>query len=87
MPILGAVVILSREPVEAQRVGQSLSIDPRITLGDLFSGTLPVALEVADKRDERELWQWILDTPGVIDLGLVFSDFSDLTERTDEVYP
>jgi Ni/Fe-hydrogenase subunit HybB-like protein/nitrate reductase NapAB chaperone NapD len=87
MPILGAVVILSREPAEAQRVVAALSADPRITLGDLFSGTLPVALEVADKQDERELWQWILDTPGVIDLGLVFSDFSDVTERKDEVHP
>ncbi|MEZ4269130.1 MAG: hypothetical protein R3F39_22470 [Myxococcota bacterium] len=87
MPILGAVVMLSREPDKAQRVVEALSADPRITLGDLFSGVLPIALEVSNKQDERELWQWILDTPGVSDLGLVFSDFSDVTERKDEVHP
>lgn len=85
MPVLGAVVMLSREPAKANRVVEALRADPRITVGALFSGVLPVALEVANKHDERELWQWILDTPGVTDLGLVFSDFSDLSERKSEV--
>lgn len=87
MPILGAVVMVSREPAKARRVVEALRADPRITLGELFSGVLPVALEVAGREDERELWEWILATPGVRDLGLVFSDFSDVTERKDEVRP
>lgn len=78
MPVLGAVVTLSRSPEERTRCLEGLATLPHLTLGELAGDRLPVVLDTPDRVADRAAWKGLEKHPGVVHAELVFADFSDL---------
>lgn len=78
MPVLSAVLTLSSDPETRTELLRALALDPRLSLGALHEDRLPLVLETSSRDEDRELWDRLADSPGVLHCELAFADFSDL---------
>jgi hypothetical protein len=77
MPVLGAVLLLRPDAT-----GESVLADPRLLAGRREGDEVPVAIESSSRAEERDLLDQLLASPDVLDVRIVFADFSDVTEVT-----
>jgi len=84
MPVLGAVLTLSREPALRDGTVATLSADARVTVGDFSGDRLPVVLETDSRGEDKACWEVVSRLPGVLHTELAFADFSDLHEPAPE---
>ncbi|MFA5506661.1 MAG: hypothetical protein WC314_03400 [Vulcanimicrobiota bacterium] len=83
MPIVAAVLTLSRQPESRQVVLDFLEQHHAIEVGEPQLLGLPVVLDCSSRTEERALWAQLEALPGVVFATVVFSDFSDLVEREE----
>jgi len=84
MPVLGAVLTLSRESAQRDGTVAALRTDDRVTLGDLAGSRLPVVLETDSRGEDKACWEAVTRLPGVLHAELAYADFSDLHEPAPE---
>lgn len=92
MPVSGLVVTLAPDPELRRLAVELLAGDPRMTLGELVEGHLPLVTETATLDEHEAIWKELEATAGVLQVRLAFHDFSDIDEfprrprtRTDQV--
>lgn len=76
MSISGLVITLSEDPAEARAATEALSADPRLQLGDVFGRRLALVAETEDAVGDRELWDDLRATPGVVHVDVAFVHLS-----------
>lgn len=84
MPLLAAVAHLDPHPDARLRALAALARIPGFCAGSPVEGRLPFVLESTDRDEDRERWEAVAATPGVMHLELVLADFSDLTSPEPE---
>lgn len=90
MPIVAAVVHLSGRPVDALHALAGLARLPGLVIGERHGDRLPIVLDTPTREADREAWDAVSATPGVVHVDLVCADFSDLVPPADpapEVQP
>ncbi len=78
MPVLSAVLTMSPDPRTRAELLRTLALDPRLSLGDPVEDRLPLVLESASREEDRQLWDQVAHSPGVVHCELAYADFSDL---------
>ena len=77
MPALGLVAHLPVEPGARLRVLASLAAMPGLTFGEVMGDRLPLVLESDGRAQDRQRWDALQATPGLVHLELACADFSD----------
>ncbi|MFO0836539.1 MAG: hypothetical protein U0638_16350 [Phycisphaerales bacterium] len=72
MAVSGIVVTLSDDRGLAKAALESLSTDPRLTLGERFDRRLAAVAETPSVRDDRDLWDDLNALPGVVRVDVTF---------------
>lgn len=72
MAVSGIVVTLSDDQALAHAAIESLSADPRLTLGERFDRRLAAVAETPSARDDRDLWDDLNAIPGVVRVDVTF---------------
>jgi nitrate reductase NapAB chaperone NapD len=72
MPISGLVITLATPDVTVEQVRQVLAGEPSLSCGELLGDQLPVILETEDDQKSREVHDWLLSLPGVLQVDVVF---------------
>jgi len=83
MPVLGAVATLSKDPGLSATAVELLSSYPELELGLLRGSRLPLVIDTPHRAADKAVWQRIRRSPGVLDLAVVFADFSDAHEHVE----
>ena len=84
MPVSGLVVSLSDEP---QLRADALSVigrEPRITMGICEENRLAIVVETVNSDQDRQLWEWLGDLPGVTFVEVAFIGFDQHGESLSE---
>jgi nitrate reductase NapAB chaperone NapD len=79
MPVSALVVTL--DPNQRDGAIERLSLDPRITLGELQTCQLPVVLDTQSVGEGRALVEELQAVAGVTLVNIVMVDFSDADEE------
>lgn len=77
MPVVGAVLVLSPEPLESARALATLGRDARLELGERVGDRLPVVGLTPDAESDQRLWRELLDLPGVLFADIVFASLEE----------
>jgi nitrate reductase NapAB chaperone NapD len=81
MPISGLVVSLHPDQESSRTSIQSLTEDPRIQVGPLVAGRVAIVAETDSVEEDKRLWQWLEDLPGVARVDLTFVGFDEEPSR------
>ena len=80
MPISGLVLGFDGP---AQRFDQTLAAmrsHPYIEVGEVVANRCAIVLESTSKQQDQELWQWMRNLAGVVDIQVAFVGFDSRTE-------
>lgn len=72
MAISGLVVTLDDDAGAAAQALRSLSVDPRLQVGDAVGSRLPLVAETPSAECDAALWADLLATPGVKCVDVTF---------------
>ncbi len=78
---MAAVVIsLDRDPAQSARVFAWLSREPRIVVGSMERGFVPLVVDTDSPREGARLMEALAEVPGVLSVEVVRIDFSTFEE-------
>ena len=77
MPISGLVLTLSKDEKAAEKAFQALSSRGELECGAPMGGKLPAIADTPGADEDRELWKWMNDLPGVDFVDVVFIAFDE----------
>lgn len=78
MPVTGLVAHLTDDAREQARTLERLAADPRVTLGPREGPKLALVTETERAEEDAELFGELSRIDGVLQLFVVFHDFSDV---------
>lgn len=82
MTTIGAV--LQVDPQRQDEVLRFLEEHPAITPGEPQTHGLPVAIQCRSRGEVKALWDALERQPGILFTGVVFADYSELVEGSDD---
>ncbi len=82
MPISGLVVTLSDNDTERADAIDALRREPRIELGiseleQTVASRIPIVVDTQSNEDDKQVWQWLNDLPGVVFVDVALVGFED----------
>lgn len=84
MPISGLVVALADDAL-GQQSADRIAAAPQIEVGRRTAHKLAVVVETASSDEDRDLWQWLRDLPGVVHVDVVFIGFDDPSQDSPAI--
>ncbi|WP_442510957.1 hypothetical protein SH528x_002608 [Novipirellula sp. SH528] len=82
MPISGLVVTLSDSDTERADAIDAMRREPRIELGiseleQTVASRIPIVVDTQSNEDDKQVWQWLNDLPGVVFVDVALVGFED----------
>ncbi len=84
MPVSGLVVSLSDEPQLRAGALSVIGRESRITMGICEENRLAIVVETVSSEEDRQLWEWLGDLPGVTFIEVAFVGFDQHGEWLSE---
>lgn len=75
MPISGLVISLAKASTLQNDTLRQLENDPRIEIGQRFMGRLAIVAETDSRQEDKAVWSWLEEMPGVVHVDLAFASF------------
>ena len=75
MPISGLVVFLSEDSETRVHALEAIAADARIEVGEFVAGKMSLAVETNSSAEDREIWDWLNNLPGVAFVQVAFIAF------------
>ena len=80
VPISGLVVVLDSPSGPYPDTIQKLRAHPAIEVGDISDYKIAIVVDSTCKQHDQEIWDWVQDLPGVLDIQIAFVGFDDEPE-------
>lgn len=80
MPICGYSVLLTERDEPAQRALELMQSDRRLEIGIRAGRRVAVVGETDSPDDDRRLWNWLNEQPGIAHVDVVFVHFDESAE-------
>ncbi len=77
MPVSGLVVTFNTPVDQHRETIELLENVPEIETGDFKDGKLAIVVDSQTRQRDQEIWDWVRQMPGVIDLAVAFVGFDD----------
>ncbi|MCW5755574.1 MAG: hypothetical protein KIT24_12775 [Phycisphaeraceae bacterium] len=77
MPVSGLILSLSDHQHMREQALQAIHGHGLITAGALQGRRLPIVVDTPTSEQDREVWEWLSELPGVVFVDLVCTDSSD----------
>ena len=77
MPVSGLVVSLAESPELRQLAIDAIDQESRIDIGVIESQRMSIAVDTHSSEEDKELWQWLTNLPGVDFVDVVMVGFED----------
>jgi len=88
MPVSGLVLTLSREELCRRKVLAALCEHASIAIGELAAHRLPIVVDTPNSEEDRAIWNWLQELPGVLFVDLVCTDATeDIGSDSDILSP
>ncbi len=86
MPISGLVVMFDGPADQHSESLHCMGQEPCIERGPINGNKCAIVLDTQSKLHDQQVWSWIRNLPGVIDVQLCFVDVQDedLDQQLDE---
>jgi nitrate reductase NapAB chaperone NapD len=84
MPISGLLITLDRDPEKKSDAIARLQSHPAIDLGDRDGLRLPIVVDTASSEDDRMVWAWLHELPGITFVDVVYIHFDDEGHAHDQ---
>lgn len=81
MPISGLVVAFDGPAEQYECSISELQCHPNIEVGEIAANKCAIVLETLFKQQDLDVWQWMHELPGVIDILIAFVGFDDEIEN------
>lgn len=87
MPVSGLLLTLDSNPARADAVLRAIGNDQHIELGVRDGRKQAAVIDASDERENRRLWTWLDNLPGVehIDVVFISIDTDDERSRSDHL--
>lgn len=85
MPVSGLVITFSSDTADHSAVLEQLAREPTIELGDACGPKLPIVVDTDTREQDRTIWNWVRDLPGVAMVDVAFVGFEDESEVSSGV--
>lgn len=83
MPISGLSIVLSPDAQHAEQARAAMGADPRLELGEQNGSRLAVVSETQSTEEDKQLWNWLWDLPGVAHVDVAFIHFDQPNDQAD----
>ena len=77
MPVSGLVVSLSDQPALREKAMDAIRDEPRIEIGVTKSRRMAIVIDTASSDDDKQLWNWLQELPGVAFVDVVMVGFEE----------
>jgi nitrate reductase NapAB chaperone NapD len=77
VPISGLVVVFESLDVLNDLEVEQLFDHPNITVGERSGDRVAIAVDSNSKDHDADIWNWLSNLPGVIDIKIAFVGFDD----------
>ncbi len=81
MPVSGLVLTLSREDSCRREALSALCEHALIAIGELAAHRLPIVVDTPNSEEDRAIWEWLQELPGVLFVDLVCTDATEDIEN------
>ena len=75
MPISGLSIVLSPDAQCAEQACEAIGREPRIEVGERQGARLAIVSETQSTDEDKQLWNWLWDLPGVAHVDVAFIHF------------
>ncbi|MCA9190019.1 MAG: hypothetical protein R3E01_25740 [Pirellulaceae bacterium] len=85
MPVSGLVVTFSDEPQVHAATLTTIRQESRITIGVEAAGRLAIVLDTLTPEEDRQLWEWLQELPGVRFVEVAFVGVEQFNRNAIEI--
>lgn len=78
MPISGLVVVLDAPNGPFPDTLRELRAHAAIEVGETTDNNIAIVVESPSNQHDQEIWQWVQDLPGVLDIRIAFVGFDEV---------
>ncbi len=78
MPISGLVVVLDAPNGPFPGTLEALRAHAAIEVGEMTDSNIAIVVESTSDKHDQEIWQWVQELPGVIDIRIAFVGFDEV---------
>ncbi len=78
MPISGLVIVLDAPNGPFPDTLRELRAHAAIEVGEMTDHNIAIVVESTSNQHDREIWQWVQELPGVLDIRIAFVGFDDV---------
>lgn len=79
MPISGLVVVLDAPNGPFPRTLRELRAHAAIEVGETTDNNIAIVVDSTSNQHDQEIWQWVQQLPGVLDIRIAFVGFDEET--------
>lgn len=83
MPVSGLVVSLAEEPELRQLAIDAIGRESRIEIGSIHSNRMAIVIDTASSDEDKQLWNWLMDLPGVVFVDVALVAFEQPSESAE----
>lgn len=76
MPVSGLVATV-QPSAEVEAVCCALQSEPAVQLGQAEGRRIPLVVDTPDRETDKQVWQRLVATPGLLNLDVVFVGFDE----------
>ncbi len=80
MPISGLVLVLDAPNGPFPGTLRELQSHAAIEVGETNDNSFAIVVDSISKQHDQEVWQWVQQLPGVIDIRVAFVGFDETTD-------
>jgi len=84
VPVSGLVITFSSDTADHGKVLEQLAGEPAIEVGEACGPKLPIVVDTDTREQDRTIWHWVRDLPGVAMVDVAFVAFDDESEGTTD---
>ena len=79
MPVSGLVVSFTDQPALREKAMDAIRDEPRIEIGVAKSRRMAIVIDTASSDEDKQLWNWLQELPGVVFVDVVMVGFEEST--------
>lgn len=87
MPISGLVVVLDAPGGPYPHTIEQLRSHAAIEVGEITASKIAIVVDSTSRQNDQEIWQWVQELPGVIDIHIAFVGFDGDRADSDDQHP
>ena len=81
VPISGLVVVLDAPNGPFLGTLQALQDHAAIDVGETTDNHIAIVVDSTSNQHDQEIWQWVQELPGVLDIRIAFVGFDEATSE------